>query len=191
MTSYVCRLDYIDVFGPAHKPATNHIFSDSVNASQRPEWFMQLADGSWILREDAFEEFIGRCFLNQLRRARNLSPDYKICDNQHGYLPQWWFTHATGEHQQAIRIMTDHGTGSSSQKVREIFPWDMYAATSENFSKLWEASINVTVGNPRLTDEVWDQCHYNGTTFVQGVNLTKIDILYHIFPPNKQYSIVT
>ena len=203
------RLDYIDVFGPAHQPVTNHIFSDCVPASQRPEWFTQLADGSWVLREDAFEEFIGRCFLNQLRRARTLSTDYKICtppppassnlghtyvcvctgDNQHGYLPQWWFTHATGEHLQAIKIMNDHGIGSSSQKVREIFPWDMYAATSENFSKFWEASINVTVGAPRLTDEVWDQCHYDGRTFVQGVNLEKIDFLYHTFPPHKKYSI--
>ena len=85
--------------------------------------------------------------------------------------------------------MNDHGIGSSTQKVRQIFPWDMYAATSENFSKFWEASINVTVGAPRLTDEVWDQCHYDGRTFVQDFNLTKIDFLYHTFPPHKKYSI--
>lgn len=84
--------------------------------------------------------------------------------------------------------MNEHGIGSQTQRLHLVFPWSMYAATSENFSSLWQASINVTVGNPRITDEVWDQCHFDGRTFVQNVNLKKIDFLYHVFPPHKKYS---
>ena len=110
------RLDYIDVFGPAHQPVTNHIFSDSVSASQRPEWFTQLADGSWVLREDAFEEFIGRCFLNQLRRARTLSTDYKICTPPH-LRPVTWVTPMYVFVQATLHTATYHSGGLPMQQA--------------------------------------------------------------------------
>ena len=85
----MCRLDYIDVFSEVQRPVSNRIFSDSVHADQRPEWFEQRADGTWVMREDAFEYFIGQCFLNQLQRARTLSADYRICTPPHPGLMTW------------------------------------------------------------------------------------------------------
>ena len=103
-----------------------------------------------------------------------------------GYLLLYIFQQQTGQHDQIYNILDWHGPGSRVQKIPMLYPWTVYALVSHNLLEWIKATINYTLVAPFLTDQVWEQADYDGTSYTQGKNLEKIDLLYFLFPPKKK-----